>query len=107
MDLSKKGITELARELRKNQTPSEKLLWESIRKRKLNGLRFVREKPFVHTQYETKRYFYIADFYCAEHKLVIELDGKIHDSQKDYDFQRTEVLKSLGLKILRIKNLET
>jgi len=106
MDLSRKNITELARELRKTQTPSEKLLWESIRKRRLKGLRFIRQKPFVHTQYGKKRHFYIADFYCAEHHLVIEVDGKVHDYQKDYDHQRTVVLENLGLKVLRIKNKE-
>ena len=106
MDLSRKNIIELARELRKNQTSSEKVLWESIRKRKLRGLRFNRQKPFVHTQYGNQRYFYIADFYCAEYKLVIEVDGKVHDQQIEYDRQRTIVLENLGLKVLRIKNEE-
>ncbi|MEQ9392681.1 MAG: endonuclease domain-containing protein [Balneola sp.] len=106
MDLSRKNITELARELRKNPTPSEKLFWELVRKRRFKGLRFIRQKPFVHTQYGTKRYFYIADFYCAEHKLIVEIDGKVHDYQKDYDRQRTVVLENLGLKVIRFKNEE-
>lgn len=106
MDLSKKNITELARELRKNPTPSEKVFWELVRKRRFHGLKFLRQKPFVYSQYGTKRYFYIADFYCAEHKLVIEIDGKVHDHQKDYDQQRTIVLENLGLKVIRFKNEE-
>ena len=106
MDLSRKNITELARELRKNPTPSEKLFRELVRKRRFKGLRFIRQKPFVHTQYGTKRYFYIADFYCAEHKLIVEIDGKVHDYQKDYDRQRTIVLENLGLKVIRFKNEE-
>lgn len=106
MDLSKKKITELARELRKNPTPFEKVFWELVRKRRFQGLKFLRQKPFLYSQYGSKRYFYIADFYCAEHKLVIEIDGKIHDYQKDYDQQRTIVLESLGLKVIRFRNEE-
>ncbi|MDR9417886.1 endonuclease domain-containing protein [Gracilimonas sp.] len=104
MNLTWKSITEIARELRKNSTPSEKLLWKHLRKRQLRGYKFLRQKPFVHEQRGKKRYFYIADFYCAELKLVIEVDGKIHDFQKEYDYQRDLVLNSLGLKVLRIKN---
>jgi len=69
-------------------------------------LKFLRQKPFVHSQFGSKRYFYIADFYCAKHKLVVEIDGRVHDYQKDYDRQRTIVLESLGLKVIRFKNEE-
>lgn len=106
MNLTWKSITEIARELRKNPTPSEKLLWKYLRKRQLKGYKFLRQKPFVHEQRENKRYFYIADFYCAELKLVIEVDGKIHDFQKSYDYQRDLVLNGLSLKVLRVKNEE-
>lgn len=106
MNLTWKSITEMARQLRKNPTASEKLLWEYLRKRRLEGYKFLRQKPFVHEQRENKRYFYIADFYCAELKLVIEIDGKIHDFHKEYDYQRDLVLNGLGLKILRIENEE-
>ena len=50
--------------------------------------------------------FFIADFYCAEKKLVIEVDGKIHDFQKDYDERRDEILTNMGLKVIRFKNKE-
>ena len=106
MNLTWKSITEIARELRKNPTPSEKLLWGYLKKRQLQGYKFLRQKPFVHQQRDNERYFFIADFYCAELKLVIEVDGKIHDFQKIYDYQRDLVLNGLGLKVLRIKNEE-
>lgn len=53
-----------------------------------------------------KDIFFIANFYCAQQKLVVELDGKIHDYQHYYDYQRDLVLKELGLTILLIKNEE-
>lgn len=106
MNLTWKSITEIARELRKNPNPSEKLLWKHLRKRQLQGYKFLRQKLFIHEQRENKRHFYIADFYCAELKLVIEVDGKIHDFQKSYDYQRDLILNGLGLKVLRIKNEE-
>ncbi len=96
----------MARELRSNPTPSEKILWRHLRRRQLDGYKFLRQKPFVYEQIKQKRYFFIADFYCAELKLVIELDGKIHDFQKEYDYQRDFVLNKLGLQVLRIKNEE-
>jgi len=52
------------------------------------------------------RLFFIADFYCAEKKLVIEIDGKIHDFQKDYDQRKDEILSNMDLKVVRIKNEE-
>ncbi|MAL16143.1 MAG: hypothetical protein CL670_11815 [Balneola sp.] len=106
MNLTWKSITEIARELRTNPTPSEKLLWKYLRNRQLGGYKFLRQKPIVHEQHNKRRYFYIADFYCAELKLVVELDGKIHDFQKSYDYQRDYVLNGLGLNVLRIENEE-
>ena len=50
--------------------------------------------------------YFIPDFYCAEKKVVIELDGKIHDFQKDEDEFRENILKDQGLRILRIRNEE-
>ena len=102
----KNSITELARELRINPTVSEKRLWKVLRKRRLEGYRFVRQKPFVYDQLDQQRSFFIADFYCAEKKLVIELDGNVHKYQKYYDYQRDLVLKTLGLKTVRITNDE-
>jgi len=106
MNLTWKSITEIARELRKNPTPSEKRMWRYLRKRQLGGYKFLRQKPFVYEQRDNRRYFYIADFYCAELKLIIEVDGKVHDFQKDYDYQRDLVLNGLGFHVLRIRNEE-
>ena len=50
--------------------------------------------------------YFIADFYCAEKKLIIELDGKIHDEQKEYDENRDRILKEMKLKVIRFKNHE-
>lgn len=99
-----KTITELARELRKAPTPSEKTLWTFLRKKQLMGLRFLRQKPIIYDRRQNERYFFIADFYSAELNLVIELDGKVHDNQKEYDLNRDKVLNNLGIRTLRIKN---
>ena len=106
MPKSRKSITELARELRKNPTESEKILWEQLRKRRLDGHRFVRQKPLVYDQIQNQRFFFIADFYCAEKKLVIEVDGPIHEYQQYYDYQRDLVIEKLGLRTARILNDE-
>ncbi|MBL4560799.1 MAG: endonuclease domain-containing protein [Labilibaculum sp.] len=88
-----------AKELRKNMTESEILLWAEIRNRKINGLKFRRQHPID---------IFIADFYCHEIKLVIELDGNIHDSEenKEYDEGRTAELRYLGVKVMRFTNEE-
>jgi very-short-patch-repair endonuclease len=87
----------LARELRKNQTPAEELLWSRIRRKQILDVQFKRQKPIAN---------YIVDFYGVEAKLVIELDGSQHyeaDAIAD-DLERTKVLESLGLKVIRFDN---
>ncbi|MBK9391289.1 MAG: endonuclease domain-containing protein [Bacteroidetes bacterium] len=101
-----KVIKKSARELRKNMTDSETLLWDQLRNRRLSGLKFLRQHPIVYkADYRGLNYF-IADFYCDEKKTVIELDGPIHESTVEYDQFRDEELKRLGLLILRLKNEE-
>lgn len=92
-----KPLVERARRLRKEQTPWEAALWERLRAHRLDGLHFRR-------QHQLGRY--IADFYCAELKLVIELDGAQHErpAAQAYDQERDHILQSLGLQILRFKN---
>jgi very-short-patch-repair endonuclease len=97
------SIKQLARNLRKQQTPSEKLFWEYVRNRKLNGKKFLRQHP-ISFVLNGKRRLFIADFYCAEHQLIIELDGRIHENQKEYDEMREWIINELGYKILRFKN---
>lgn len=96
----------MARELRKNPTESEKFLWEQLRKRRLDGHRFVLQKPLVYEQNQNQRFFFIADLYCAQKKLVIEVEGPVHEYQQYYDYQRNLVLVKLGLRTVRILNTE-
>ena len=88
-----------ARENRQNQTEAEKLLWNRIRNRKLNGFKFRRQHPISN---------FIADFYCHECLLAIEVDGNYHNrkEQKDYDSGRTFEVEELGIKIIRFRNEE-
>lgn len=99
-------IKELARKIRKNPTSEEKKLWQEIRKRKIGGYRFLRQHPIIYESRDGEYFFYVPDFYCSSKKLIIELDGKIHEYQKDRDKHREEVLKGKKLNILRIKNEE-
>lgn len=87
-------ITKLSQELRKNQTSHEEIIWEIVRAKRL-WVKFRRQHPF---------WRYIADFYSDELKLVIELDGKIHENQKEYDEIRDEIISQYRVQILRIKN---
>ncbi len=89
-------LTPLARENRKNPTPAENLLWQKIlRNHQFHGHKFLRQKPIG---------AFIADFYCAELKLVIEIDGNSHAVHTDYDARRTAFLENRGLRVLRYAN---
>jgi len=101
-NLHKEAIGKLyqyGRELRQESTEAEKLLWEELRNRKFNGLKFRRQHPLDK---------FIVDFYCNERKLVIELDGGVHDEKinKEYDEARTAMLAGLNIIVLRFKNEE-
>src|SRR5690554_716569 len=91
------GLLKEARELRKNQTPAEEILWQLLRNRKLNNLKFRRQHQIGH---------YIVDFYCHEKKLIVELDGAVHDipERQKHDQKRDKQLNSLGFHILRFPN---
>jgi very-short-patch-repair endonuclease len=88
-------IIAAARRLRQNLTPAEQVLWQALRNRQLRGLRF-RCQQAVET--------FIVNFYCPEHRLVIEVDGEIHDTQQDYDAARTEKLSQQGYRVIRFSN---
>ena len=101
-----KAIKKHARELRRNNTESEKQLWVELRNRKLSGYKFLRQHPIIYkADYKGLNYF-IADFYCDSKKMVIELDGSIHDETKEYDQFRDEEMRSKRLHVLRLKNEE-
>ncbi len=102
---STKLARQLARELRKNRTLAEKILWKKLRNRMFLDLKFLRQHP-IYYKFDSKVKFFIADFYCHEINLVIEIDGKIHDKQKDYDQTRTEIISIKNIKVIRFKNEE-
>jgi len=81
-----------ARQLRREQTPAEALLWEHLRNRRLKGLKFRRQHPVGR---------FVADFYCAQHRLIVELDGAVHRMQGEYDALRTEELERDGYRVIR------
>lgn len=87
---------ERSRELRREMTPAEKLLWQEVRAKKL-GVRFRRQQVIAG---------FIVDFYCHKAALVVEVDGDIHDLQQDEDARREKVLREMGLRIVRFRNDE-
>ena len=94
----------VARELRKNQTKAEKLFWTRIRNKQFRGYKFLRQHPVFYEWYRKEKFF-IADFYCRELKLIVEIDGGIHEQQKDYDEIRSELLETQrDLKVIRFSN---
>jgi very-short-patch-repair endonuclease len=106
---SKNELRDLAknicRELRKNSTTAENLMWSELRNHKLGGLKFYRQFPIFY-DLEGKESFFVADFYCHENSLIVELDGETHLYRIKEDTERTKILNHLGLKVVRIKNEE-
>ncbi len=88
---------ELAREFRKNPTESEDAVWQMLRNRQIKNLKWRRQQVICG---------YIADFYCAELKVVLEIDGSVHENEdvKAYDEFRTSVFESKGIRVFRLKN---
>jgi len=91
---------QLARQLRKNQTEAEKLIWRKIRKKQIKNSQFYRQRPIGR---------YIVDFYCPRLKLVIEVDGDSHylnNKTKQYDLAREQYLQKLGITVFRATNTD-
>jgi very-short-patch-repair endonuclease len=95
----------VCRELRKNSTKAEKKLWGAVRNKKFYGKKFYRQYPFFHDISE-KETFFIADFFCYDEKLIIELDGKYHQYRFQEDKERTKILNFLGIRVIRFRNEE-
>lgn len=95
-------ITRRARELRRKPTLAETLLWKELQYEKL-GVAFRRQYP-IRFYLNNRKRFFIADFCCKVKMLVIELDGKIHEFQQEYDEARDYIISELGYTIVRIKN---
>jgi very-short-patch-repair endonuclease len=91
------GLATLARDLRRQQTSAEELLWQLLRDRKLLGVKFRRQHQFGD---------YIADFFCREANVVIECDGEVHNRNdaRQHDRNRDAYMISQGLRIVRISN---
>ena len=92
-----KYITTLSRKNRLEPTIQEKMLWNVISGKKINALKFRRQFPVGR---------YIVDFYNHSQKNVIEIDGEIHENQKEYDKNRDQYLKAGGLNIIIFTNRE-
>ncbi len=86
-------LRDAARELRKRPSRSEEILWQALRNRRLAGRKFRRQAavgPFI------------LDFYCAEERLAVEVDGPVHRSQQQADRDRQELLEGLGIRFARV-----
>jgi len=92
-------IFERAKAMRENMTQAEKTVWELLKEKKMLGLRFKPEHPIG---------IFIADFYCHQLKIVIEIDGGIHKSidQREYDIGREAELENWRIKVIRFTNEE-
>ena len=91
----KKKMHVLASELRQRSTKSEAILWAALRDRKLVGRKFRRQVPIG---------AFVLDFYCAEERLAIEIDGGIHRSQQDADTLRQEGIETLNIRFVRVSS---
>lgn len=90
-------IRQRAYTMRQNPTPAEDALWAQLRRRQIGAFHFRRQHPIDR---------FIVDFYCAKARLVIEVDGNVHDQPgyDEHDSQRQAHLESLGLRVLRFTN---
>jgi len=87
--------TNFARQLRRNQTSAEELLWQELRGRRCGGYKFRRQVP---------KDKFVVDFLCESQKLIVEVDGPTHESREDYDAERTAMLNQMGYQVLRVGN---
>jgi len=90
-------LVALCRQLRASGTKPEAILWACLRNRQLGGAKLRRQHVIGR---------YVADFHCHEHRLVVELDGGIHDAEEqgEYDVLRGEELAREGFRVVRLRN---
>ena len=86
-----------ARRLRAQSTEPEDIVWELLRNRRLAGLNSRRQVPLLG---------YTVDFLCVERKLIVEIDGRQHGSERDYDAIRTQEIERHGFAVLRFSNAQ-
>lgn len=96
---NKTSLKDIRRDLRLESTPAEEVLWQKLRNRKFLKLKFKRQHSVGN---------YIVDFYCANPRIIIELDGSVHSEkeQKLKDNHRDSNLKGMGFIVLRFSNNE-
>ncbi len=94
---NRKELLEFRRELRKNLTPAEAFLWKHLKGKQLDGKKFAKQHSIGN---------YIVDFYLASDKLIVELDGEVHQNATAvaYDEKRTTYLNGLGFTVIRFEN---
>ena len=94
---NKKHLENFRKKLRNHGTSAEAYLWKHLQHRKLDGRKFRRQHSIEN---------FIADFYCPEEKLIIELDGQVHMNAvaEEKDLKRTAILEDLGFKVIRFEN---
>src|SRR5690606_24608967 len=94
---NKKYLKNLRQDLRKKMTPAEAFLWNVLKENKFENRKFRRQHSIKN---------YIVDFYCAQDRIIIELDGEVHFNAftEDNDRKRDEVLHEMGFKVLRFEN---
>jgi very-short-patch-repair endonuclease len=90
-------ILSLAKKFRKQATPAEAIFWDLVKSNRSRGLHFRRQQIIDG---------FIADFYCDKIKLVFEIDGGIHETQRDYDKERERVIRTHDIRIIRFSNNE-
>jgi very-short-patch-repair endonuclease len=86
-------MLEVARAFRKEPTASEHMLWEALSDRKLDGRKFRRQQPLGP---------FVVDFFCPEERLIVEVDGPIHELQREPDRLRQELIETLGMRFVRV-----
>jgi very-short-patch-repair endonuclease len=84
-----------ARDLRARETPVEDILWEELRARRLDGMKFRRQHPIG---------AFVVDFCSPERRIAIELDGGVHAERRDQDVEREEILATAGYRVIRFPN---
>jgi very-short-patch-repair endonuclease len=82
-----KGSTAFAKQLRRNQTDAERVLWFRLRDRRLSGWKFKRQVPIDR---------FVVDFCCSDAKLIVEVDGGQHEQNRELDSVRTRVLEAMA-----------
>jgi very-short-patch-repair endonuclease len=91
------NLLKRARDMRQEPAPSEMKIWQRLRNRQLGGFKFRRQTPLPP---------FIADFYCAQLGLIVELDGDSHAEREIYDAERTKRLERNGLHVIRFLNID-